>query len=68
MNLNNKIAALSLLIEERFKRELYEMYDSEMKFVIPKDVYSIMLENVKVVSQNKSTKSRQHYYLISEYY
>ena len=45
-----------MLIEERFWRDLYERYESKKKCLIPKDVHYIMLENVKVASQNKSTK------------
>ena len=55
-----------MLIEEKLERDLYQRYESKKKYLIPKDVYSIMLENVKVTSQNKSTKSRQHDYFISE--
>ena len=64
MNLNSKIAVMSLLIEERFKKDLYERYESKKKYLISEDVYSIMLENVRVTSQNNTTKSKQHYYLI----
>ena len=56
---------MSLSLDDRFKRDLYERYKSKKKHLIPKDVSYIMLENVKVASQNKSTKSRQHYYFIS---
>ena len=50
---------MSISIEERFKRDLYETYESK------EEVYYTVLENVKVARNNKSTKSRQHYYFIS---
>ena len=57
--------AMSSSLEDRLKRDLYERYKSKKKNLIPKDVSYIMLENVKLASQNKSTKSRQHDYFIS---
>ena len=53
-------------IEDRFKRDLFERYERNRKYLIPKDVYYTMLEDVKVASQNKNTKCRQHYYLLSK--
>ena len=56
MNLNSKLVAMFLSIEDRFKRDFYKRYESKKKCLIPKDVFDTMLENVKVSTQNKSTK------------
>ena len=60
------LEVMSDSIEDRFKRNLFERYERNKKYLIPKNVYYTMLEDVKVASQNKNTKCRQHYYLLSK--
>ena len=35
-------------IEDRFKRDLFERYERNKKYLIPKDVYYTMLENTSI--------------------
>ena len=52
--------------EEKFKRDLYGLYDQCKKYFIPKDDYFQTIEEINTAGQNPKRKTRQHFYLPSK--
>ena len=54
-------------MEVKFSQTLFEMYRRNEKYLIPRDVYNQTLNDLKVASAEKSTKSRHSYYILGKY-
>ena len=48
-------------IEDKFKKELLDKYTKNKKYLIPKDEYYKLIEEIKTGNQAVN-KNRQHYY------
>ncbi|XP_068247605.1 KRAB-A domain-containing protein 2-like [Palaemon carinicauda] len=58
---------MSESIELKFREELLSRYEKCSKYLIPKDAYFKMIEDLRRASERKNTKSRHKYYLLSKY-
>ncbi|XP_068234280.1 KRAB-A domain-containing protein 2-like [Palaemon carinicauda] len=58
---------MSESIELKFREELFSRYEKCSKYLIPKDAYFQMIENIHRASERKITKSHYEYYLMSKY-
>ena len=54
-------------MEVKFSQALFEMYRRNEKYLIPREVYNQTLNDLKVASEEKSTKSRHSYYILGKY-
>ena len=54
-------------IEAKFKEKLFEKYSKCQKWLIPKDIYYDIIDKLKRVAGNTSTKSRHQYYIMKKY-
>ena len=54
-------------VEMRFRNDLLEKYEKCPKYLIPKDVYYNIIEEIKAASESSKTKSRHEYYLLNRY-
>ena len=52
--------------EAEFKEKLYEKYSRSQKYLIPKEEYCKILEDLKTATEVSSTKSRHHYYILQK--
>ncbi|XP_068224797.1 KRAB-A domain-containing protein 2-like [Palaemon carinicauda] len=58
---------MSESIELRFREEVLSRYEKCSKYLIPKDAYFQMIEDIRRASERKNTKSCHEYYLLSKY-
>ncbi|XP_068209311.1 KRAB-A domain-containing protein 2-like [Palaemon carinicauda] len=58
---------MSESIELKFREELLSRYEKCSKYLIPKDAYFQMIEDIRRASERKNAKSRHEYYLMSKY-
>ncbi|XP_068241013.1 KRAB-A domain-containing protein 2-like [Palaemon carinicauda] len=58
---------MSESIELKFREELLSRYEKCSKYLIPKDAYFQMIEDIHRASERKITKSHYEYYLMSKY-
>ncbi|XP_068229435.1 KRAB-A domain-containing protein 2-like [Palaemon carinicauda] len=58
---------MSKSIELKFREELLSKYEKCSKYLIPKDAYFQMIEDIHRGSERKNTKSRHECYLLSKY-
>ncbi|XP_068220838.1 KRAB-A domain-containing protein 2-like [Palaemon carinicauda] len=58
---------MSESIELKFREDLLSRYEKCSKYLIPKDAYFQMIEDIHRASERKNTKSRHEYYLLSKY-
>ncbi|XP_066964221.1 KRAB-A domain-containing protein 2-like [Macrobrachium rosenbergii] len=58
---------MSESIELKFREELYSRYEKCRKYLIPKEEYFQIIEDIRTTSERKNTKSRHQYYLLSKY-
>lgn len=58
---------MSESIELKFREELYSRYEKCRKYLIPKEEYFQIIEDIRTTSERKNTKSHHQYYLLSKY-
>ena len=58
---------MSESIELKFREELYSRYEKCRKYLIPKEEYFQIIEDIRTTSERKNTKSRHQYYFLSKY-
>ncbi|XP_068234271.1 KRAB-A domain-containing protein 2-like [Palaemon carinicauda] len=58
---------MSESIELKFREELFSRYEKCSKYLIPKDAYFQMIEDIHRASERKITKIHYEYYLMSKY-
>ncbi|XP_068200645.1 KRAB-A domain-containing protein 2-like [Palaemon carinicauda] len=58
---------MSESIELKFREELFSRYEKCSKYLIPKDAYFQMIEDIHRARERKITKSHYEFYLMSKY-
>ena len=53
--------------ELKFRTDLFEKYAKCKKYLIPRDVYNSMIEDLKFASTESSSKGRHMYYILEKY-
>ena len=53
--------------EMEFRDKLYEKYSESQKYLIPKEVYNMTIEDLKTASKVSTKKSRHQYYILKKY-
>jgi len=58
---------LALSFETEFRDKLFEKYYQCQKYLIPKEEYYKIIEDLKTVAEIAISKSRHQYYLLKKY-
>ncbi len=53
--------------EIQFRDILFQMYAKKEKYLIPREVYNRTIEDMKLASQDSSSKPRHFYYVLGKY-
>ena len=62
------IVSMELSVEDTFTNELYKKYESLKKVLIPKPEYFLLINELKHLNEQSSTKSHQAgYYILSKF-
>ena len=61
------VVSMELSVEDTFKNELYKKYESLKKVLTPKPEYFLLINELKHLNEQSSTKSHQGYYLLCKY-
>ena len=56
---------MAVSVEDKFKKELLRKYTKNKKYLIPKDEYYKLIEEIKTENQAVN-KNRQHYYKLAK--
>lgn len=58
---------MELIIEDKFKSGLYKKYNVLKKLLIPKSEYYLIVDELKRISSQQSTKPNKEYCLLYKY-
>ena len=54
--------------ETKFREKIFEKYSQCQKYLIPKEVYSQTIEDLKNEAEVPKTKSHHNYYILNRYF